>query len=326
MSNIVSSKGFSSSYRGSNAPGAYYQILTSDFGATAPAAPVLAYNAGSGSLATGTAHVKVTWITAEGISAPSLDAAVAVSASTGAVTVTQPTVPTNGATVIGWQIYSQGSAGVLLNVAAVSTTPPPVSIPTTSGPETGFLVATTSVRIGVYGTGAAVPASDSSGIQPALPSVPAAGTGTSAGGSADYYFIVPNSGSQWKNYKAVDVIRPDSVVETAGISASFPFDCQSPLYPGATPGASTYTQVSVAPNTYMVMNGNLFISTQTGSQNTASTFVGAAAFNVSKGTTVTDGSVTWLALGKATLVHARFENTGNAAATPTAQEYDIFQF
>lgn len=326
MANIRGSRGYDSSYRGSNAPGAFYQILTSDFGEPAPAAPVLAYNAGSGSLATGTAHVKVTWITAEGISLPSADAAVAVSASTGAVTVTQPTVPTNGATIIGWQIYSQGSSGVLLNTVAASTTPSPVTLATTEGSETGFAIATTSVRIGVYGTGAVVPAVDQSGIQAPLPSVPAAGTASAAGGSADYYFIVPNSGSLWKNYKPVDVARPDSVVETAGISAAFPFDCQSPLYPGATPGASTYTQVSVAPGTYVVMNGILFQAIQTGSQNTAATFVGAAAFNVAKGTQVTDGSVTWLCLGKATLVHARFENTGNAAAIPAAQEYCLFQF
>lgn len=325
MAQITGSRGYDSSYRGSNAPGAFYAVYTSDFGEPAPAAPVLAYNAGSGSLATTTAHVKVTWITAEGVSLPSADAAVQVSASTGAVTVTQPTVPTNGATIIGWQIYSQGSTGTLLNTAAASATPSPTTFVTSAGTVTGFPVATTSVRIGVYGTGAVVPTIDQSGIQPALPSVPSVSGTNNA--YADYYFIVPNSGSLWKNYKPVDVIRPDSVVETAGISASFPFECQSPLYPGATPGTSTYTQVSVAPNTYMVMNGLLFVSTQTGSQNIAATFIGSAAFAVAKGTTVTDGSVTWLCLGKATLVHARFENSDTQANhIPTAQEYDLFQF
>lgn len=325
MSNITGSRGFNSAYRGSNAPGAFYAVFTGDFGEPAPAAPSLTYHAGSGSLATGTAHVKVTWITAEGISLPSVDAAVQVSASTGAVTVAQPTVPTNGATVIGWQIYSQGSATTALNTTG--TAPAPAPIATSEGPETGFPVATTSVLLEAYGTGGAVPTIDASGAQPALPSVPASGTATAAGGSADYYFIVPNSGSQWKNYKVVGVERPDSVVETAGISASYPFDCQSPLYPGATPGAATYTQVSVAPGTYMVMNGILFVASQTGSQNTAATFVGAAAFqNIAKGSTVTDGSVIWTSLGRATLVHARFENTGNAAAIPAAQEYDLMQF
>jgi hypothetical protein len=326
MSNIVSSKGYSSSYRGSNTPGAFYQVLTSDFGANAPAAPTLTLRAATGTLASSTANVKITWITAEGVSLPSVNAAIVISGANDGLTVAIPAIPTNGATVIGWQVYSQGSTGaVLLDSASTSTVPSPISITTTQGVVTGFPIATTSIFLNSYGTGAGVPTVDLSGIQPALPSVPAAGSATAAGGSADYYFIVPNAGSQWKNYKPVGVMRPDSVAETAGISASYPFDCQSPLYPGATPGASTYTQVSVAPGTYMVMGGNLFVATQTGSQNIAASFIGAAAFQVTKGTTVTDGSVTWYCLGKATLVHARFENTGNAAAIPTAQEYDLYE-
>lgn len=325
MANIVSSKGYSSSYRGSSAPGAYYQILTSDFGEPAPAAPSLTLHTGTGTLASSTAFVKVSWITAEGESLPSALAAVSVSAANSGVTIAQPTVPTNGAPIIGWKVYSQASSGELLNAASTSTVPAPASIATTEGAEIGFPIATTSVFLNSYGLGAVPPTVDFSGAQPALPSVPADGSATAAGGSADYYFIVPNSGSLWKNYKSVGVMRPDSVVETVGISASYPFDCQSPLYPGATAGTSTFTQVSVAPGTYMVMNGNLFVATQTGSQNIAATFIGGAAFNVSKGTTVTDGSVTWYCLGKATLVHARFENSGNAVAIPVAQEYDLFQ-
>lgn len=325
MGNIVSSKGYSSSYRGSNAPGAFYQVLTSDFGANAPAAPSLTLRGATGTLASSTAFVKITWITAEGISLPSAQAAISVSAANDGLTVTIPAVPTNGATVIGWQVYSQASAGVLLDSAATSTVPAPQNIATTQGVVIGFPIATTSIFLNSYGTGAAVPNIDLSGIQPALPSVPAAGAATAAGGSADYYFVVPNSSSLWKNYKNVDVARPDSTVETVGITANYPFDCQSPLYPGATPGSSAFTQVSVAPGTYMVLNGLLFVASQSGSQNIAAAFIGAAAFNVAKGTTVTDGSVTWYCLGKATLVHARFENAGNAAAIPVAQEYDLFQ-
>lgn len=326
MANIASTKGYNSSYRGSNAPGAFYQVLTSDFGASAPGAPTLTLRSGTGTLASSTAFVKLTWITAEGVSLPGTLAAISVTAANDGLTVAIPSVPTNGATVIGWQIYSQASSGVLLDQAATSSVPAPQNIVTTQGVVVGYPIATTSVFLNSYGTGAAVPNIDLSGIQPALPSVPAAGTASAAGGSADYYFIVPNAGSQWKNYKMVDVARPDSVVETAGISVSFPWDCQSPLYPGATPGSSAYTQVSVAPGTYMVMNGNLFVASQAGSQNIAAAFIGAAAFAVAKGTTVTDGSVTWYCLGKATLVHARFENTGNAAAIPAAQEFDLMQF
>lgn len=327
MANIVSSKGYSSSYRGSNTPGAYYQILTSDFGANAPAAPTLTLRGATGTLASSTANVKITWITAEGESIASPAAAISISAANDGLTVALPAVPTNGATVIGWRVYSQGSTGApLLDSAATSTVPAPTAIATTQGSLLGYPIATTSIFLNSYGTGAGVPNIDLSGVQPALPSVPAANAGAAPGGSADYYFIVPNSGSQWKNYKSVGLMRPDSVVETSGITLNFPLDCQSPLYPGATAGSSAFTQVSVAPGTYMVMNQNLFVASQTGSQNIAAAFIGAAAFNVAKGTTVTDGSVTWYCLGKATLVHGRYENATTTAAIPVAQETDLFQF
>ncbi len=323
MANISSSTGYSSSYRGSNTPGAFYQVLTSDFGELAPGVPALTVRTASGTITSTTSNIRITWITAEGVSLPSTATGILVNSADGGVSIVEPTVPTNGATVIGWQIYSQGSTGApLLNTAGI--VPAPQTFVTTSGSVVGFPVNTTTVFQNSFGTGAGVPTINQSGIQPALPSVPADGAATTTGGSADYYFIVPNSGSQWKNYKSVGVMRPDSVVETTGISQSFPYDCQSPLYPGATPGASTYTVAAVAVGTYMVMNGTLFISTSV-AQTTAATFIGGAAFNVSKGTTVTDGTVTWLCLGKATLVHTRFENSGNAAATPTAQEYDLFQ-
>lgn len=323
MANITSSRGYSSSYRGSNDPGAFYQILTSDFGEPIPGAPTLTVRTASGTITSTTANVQLTWITAEGVSLPSTSTGILVNSADGGVSIVEPTVPTNGAAVVGYQVYSQGSTGApLLNTAGV--VPAPQTFVTTQGSVVGFPVASTTLFLNSFGTGAGVPAIDRSGIQAALPSVPAYNAGAAPGGSADYYFVVPNAGSQWKNYKSVGVMRPDSVVETSGISAAYPFDCQSPLYPGATPGAATYTQVAVTPGTYMVMNGNLFISTLA-TNSTAATFVGGAAFNVSKGTTVTDGSVTWLCLGKATLVHTRWENSTSSAATPTAQEYDLFQ-
>jgi len=83
---------------------------------------------------------------ASGVSLPSAEASVTVSASSGAVTVTQPTVPTNGASCYCWQIYSSGTTGTeLLNTVAASSTPSPVVIPTTEGSETGYLIATTSL-------------------------------------------------------------------------------------------------------------------------------------------------------------------------------------
>ena len=319
MANITGTKGYNSSYRGSNPPGAFYAIYTSDFGEPAPAAPSLTYEAGTGSLATGTAHVKVTWITAEGVSLPSADAAVAVSASTGGVLIAQPTVPTSGATIIGWQVYSQGSSGTLLNTVAASTVPAPSTIVTNGGNVTGFPIATTSVVLDVYGTGAVVPTIDASGIQTAYPSI-------AANTTVDYYYIVPNAASQWKTYKAVDFIQPDSVTQTVGIVLGGNMDFVQPLYPGATPGVSTYTSVSVNNGVYMVMNGYLFQATQAGAGTTATAFIGWAAFKTTEGATTTDGTVTWTSKGKAGLVRAHFGNITAGALVPATQQVDLFQF
>ena len=325
MANISSSRGFNSSYRGAQGPSAFYEVLTSDFGAPAPGVPTLTYFNTSGSIASSTASFKITWITQEGVSAASAEASVNVSSSSGGgVNVVHPTVPTGGQTVIGWQIYSATASGAeKLDNAATSSSPAPVSITTNSGIVTGYLVNTTTVLVENVGSGSGVPAIDQSGIQPALPSVAGAST-------ADYYFIVPNSGSLWKTFKPVYTDRPDEITETSGISISLPLDCYSPLYPGATPGSGStggtnYTQVSVAPGTYMVMNQTLFVANQTGSQNTAATFIGGSAFAVSKGTVVTDGSVTWLCLGKAVLVKARFNNVTASAATPTPMIYCLYE-
>ena len=321
MANITGSKGYDSSYRGSNTPGAFYAVYTGDFGEPAPAAPSLAYNAASGSLAVGTAHVQVTWITTEGPTLASSAAVIESSSAAGQVVVSQPTgVPTNGATVIGWQVFSQGSSGVLLNTTG--TAPAPQSIAVNGGNVTGFLVTTTQVSINTYGTGAVVPAYDQSGIQPPLPAV-------SNLSSSDYDFIVPNSGSLWKVYKPVQFARPDGTAETANIGISANMDCIQPLYPGATPGSSTYTRTGVGNGTFMVMNGVLFEAVQLSTGTTAGTFIGGSAFaGIAKGSTVTDGTVTWLSFGKAALVRAHFLNTGSSAsgtATPVAQEYDLFE-
>lgn len=305
------SKGFDSSYRGSNAPGAYYHIAASDFGSAAPVLVNgdLAYNAGAGSLAMSTAHVQITWITAEGESLPSAEATVSVSASTGAVTVTHEAAPTNGATVIGWRVYSSATMGSEeLQVNANSTTQVQTNFTTTQGVLKGFPIATAAVQILIYGTGATVPVTDQSGIQTALPSV-------GANATKNYFAVVPNSGSQWKTYKAVDFMRPDGTQEAAGISLS-QLDCIQPLYPG--------TSQSVSAGAYMVMNGYLFVAAVGGT--TAATFIGFSKFNLTKAATTTDGTVTWESLGKAALIRFLFSNASGSAATPVAQTYDIFEF
>lgn len=309
----------------SNAPGAYYNIAASDFGAPVPAAPSVTYHAGSGSLATSTAHVEVTWITANGVSLPSPATLTSIPAATGGATVLEPTVPTTGAKVIGWQIYSNSTAGVLLNSASTSTSPAPVAIATTEGVEIGFLVGTTSVLLEVYGAGAAPASTDFSGIQPELPLI-------TAQTSVDYYAIVPNTGSQWKQQKSVDFMNSDGIPETLGIVLNH-LDFIQPVYPGAAnepqgganPPSATYTQASVAPGTWMVMNGYLYEAVQAASASTATTFIGGSAFNTSKGSTTTDGSVTWLAYGKAGLIRFDFSNVTSGSLTPAARSYDLFQ-
>ncbi len=246
------------------------------------------------------------------------------SATAYGVKVTQPTVPTNGQTIIGWRIYSAYATNTELLNTQVDTT----NFTTTRGTIAGIAISSNSsaqTTILVVGSGASAPVYNLSGLQQPLPSI-AGNTGV------DYYAIVPNSGSQWKQQKSVDWMNPDGIPETLGIVLNH-LNFVQPVYPGAAnppqgganPPSSTYTQVSVGNGAYMVMNGNLFVAVQATSASTATTFVGGAAFNVSRGTAVADGSVSWLALGKAGLVRFSFDNVTSSAATPTAREYDIFQ-
>jgi hypothetical protein len=161
---------------------------------------------------------------------------------------------------------------------------------------------TVTVPVGVPGT---------TGIQNPLPLIPAEST-------ADYLFVIPNMGSQWKVQKSVDYDRPQGLIEPAGIAIDN-VDCISPEYPGV----STAVTASYAVSSYFVMNGYLFQATTGGT--TATTFIGFNAFNLTKGATTTDGTVVWTSHGKAVLVRARFANYSTTPATPVAQEYDFWE-
>lgn len=313
-----SQRGYNSSARTALNPRAFYEVFGTDFGATAPAAPSLAYNSGAGSLAEGTAYVKITWITAQGESLPSAEASQAIAAGSGAVTITQPTVPTNGQTVVGWRVYSADATGAeALNAATNSTTQAQQSFTVSNGSGgtstiSGFPISTTAVQVLIYGAGASVPLVDRSGIQNALPSV-------GANTSVDYVLVVPNQGSEWRQQSAVSYIRPDGTAETVGISIGG-VDVINPLYPGTSTNVTAGTGVS----SYIVLNGYLYQATTSGE--TTSTFIGPGAFNQSRGATTTDGSVVWTSLGKASIVRIRFVNSTDSAAVPAAQEYDLFTF
>src|SRR5271155_1776779 len=229
MPNPSTSRGYLSSARTANQPSAYYEVVQTDFGQVGFAgALALAYNAGVGSLAATTARVAITWVTAAGEGAISAENTVVISASSGAFTVTQPTVPTNGATVIGWRVYSSsGAAGTpLLNAASTSTTQVQSTL---TGTVVGFPVATTSVQVLIYGAGQAEPTTDAS-IQTPLPSV-------GANTSVDYFFRVPNSASLWRTQKDPQFMRPQGIADPAGIGLG-QVDVVAPLYPGTSQSVS----------------------------------------------------------------------------------------
>jgi hypothetical protein len=146
-------------------------------------------------------------------------------------------------------------------------------------------------------------------LQPSLAAVGGAS-------SALQYIVVPNSGSQWKVYKAVDFMRPDGVQDPTGLALTR-MDCISPEYPG------TGVAVTSGSNTWFVMNGYLFLCTTSGT--TATTFIGFSAFNTTKGGTTTDGTAVWTCYGKAVLVTATFVNATAGSLTPATQSYDLFE-
>lgn len=314
---MAGSKGYDSRAYVSNAPGAFYVVYSGDFGATVPGAPTLTYEAASGSFASETVYVEVTWVTAEGESPAGVSQAVGITSAEGAIKVAQPTVPTNGAAVIGWRIYentsSGGSGGPVLVLAANSYT---AQVTEGSTPNS-YPVATTTVYLKSQSVSTVVPPGvDQSGIQPALPSIASDAT-------VDYYFIVPNTGSQWKQQKKVQYMRSDGTVDPSGIQIS-QMDFIQPDYPGTliTSGTSQANWV-VTVGSWMVMNGYLFQATVGGA--VAATFIGWSAFNTTKGATTTDGSVTWTSFGKAGVIRTVFGNLSGSSAVPAAQAYEFFQ-
>jgi len=312
------SKGYNTRAYISGAPGAFAVIGTSDFGVTSGGTgPALTPSASGGSLATTTARVAVAWVTANGISLVTAETTASVTGATGSVSVAKPTTPTTtGAPIIGWLLYSSsGGAGTpLLNSAGTVQTQ--INLVTSQGTFKGFALATTTVVIQIYGTGAGEPAVDTSGIQPGLPLV-------AANSTSDYYAFVPNTGSQWKVQKSVQYMNSDALANPTGIVLSN-IACTQPVYPGTaiTSGTSQANWVVTA-GSWMVLNGYLFQATVGGA--VAATFIGFAAFNLTTGKTTTDGSVTWTSFGKAALLRFRFGNTSGTAATPVATAYELFQ-
>lgn len=305
------SKGYASSARVSNEPGGYAEVLQTDFGVQGGTLGALSAGT-SGSLATTTARVAITWITTQGESGISSEQTVGVTGPNGDVIVTKPTTPSGTATVLGWRVYSSsGAAGTELLQLAGSTTQAQQNFSTTQGTLAGYPLTQTTVQINVYGAGSAIPLADLSGIQPALPSV-------GANTTVDYFFRIPNAGGRWKIQKSVEWMRPQGLAEPGGITVG-PMDVLSPLYPGT----GQVVTASISAPVYFVMNQVLFVATASGT--TAATFLGFSNFNQNYLGVTTDGTVKWVCLGRQILVRAHFGNASASPATPVAQEYDLFE-
>jgi hypothetical protein len=307
------SKGYTSSARVSSHPGAYIEIPATDFGV---AGGTLANpgNVGSGgSLANGSIFDKITWITAEGESGPSTEGTVTVTGGpNGSITVVKPATPTNGATVLGWRVYTSSTTNTeLLNAAANSTTEVQQNFVTAQGTLAGFPLTTTTVHVLILGAGQAIPLVDFSGAQAALPAIPVNTT-------VDYFFRVPNTGSQWKVQKTVEWMRPQGLAEPGGVLVG-PMDPVAPVYPGTSQSVTA----SIATPVYMVIGGYLFVASATGT--TAATFIGFSAFNINTFGVTTDGTVKWTCLGRRILVRCHFGNNTGGVLTPVTQEYDLFE-
>lgn len=307
------SRGYNSSARMSPAPGAQvHQVFSTDFGQAIPGT-FTASDVGSGGSLNATGYLKISWVTAAGESLPSAEVTRTVSGGpSGSISIAQPTVPTNGATVVGWRLYAGTVSGTnYLATTTAQVTQAQTNFTTNAGVIAAFPVATTPLVLKVYPTSGSVPkVVDASGNQQPLPALLTATT-------ADYNFIIPNSCNQWRVQKLTNYMTPSDTAETAGIVLQG-VDCASPVYPGVSTGVTQGT------SSYFVMNGYLFWATASGT--TAATFIGFSAFNITPGGTTTDGTVTWTCIGKAVLVRAHFANVSASTATPVAQQYDFFQF
>lgn len=298
--------------------GAWYPVARSDWGVLAPGtigtaftAAKLTNNGSGGSLATSTGAFKITFVTAIGESLPSAEATISVTGGpSGSVTVSISGLTlnqTNGQPVIGWRVYSGNGAGneaanitsAGLNAQALT------SLTTQRGAVISYIpIATTSVTVQVYGTGATVPVVDTSGIQlAALPNV-------AANSTSDQQIKIPVT---FNTSKGTQVFRPNATADPTGVSLDA-LDIVAPLYPG--------TGQSVTAGALIVINNTLWQATVGGT--TAGTVPNFSGITTLYGT-LTDNTVTWTNLGRWHVATLRWSNSSGSAAQATANEYDFWQ-
>lgn len=307
--------------RGANPVAAYYPVARQDWGVLAPGTTGTAFSAGAnlaasasgGSLATTTGAFKIGWVTANGESLPSIEATVSVTGATGSVVVSLATIGAqntgaqlNAAAIIGWTVYSGSGAGnELKNITSAGLNGQALStITTPGGAVISYIpIATTSVTVQVYGTGAAPPVVNTSGIQYALPAI-------TTNVTSDLFIKVP---VPFKVGSPVLLGRPNATADAAGISLQA-VDCVAPLWAAST---------AFNAGDFIVVNNNLFqctVAGTTGALAAVPNFAGTAQFK-----TVTDNTATWTNLGRWHLLRLRFANLSGSTAQPTANEFDFSQ-
>jgi hypothetical protein len=308
---------------------AYYPVARQDWGLLAPGTTGTAFSAGAnlaasasgGSLPTSTGAFKVTWVTNNGESLPSVEATVSVTGATGSVTVSLATMnqnngsgsgvtsQTNAAAIIGWNVYSgNGSGNELRNATSAGLTGQALSTLTLpSGATLTYIpIAVTSVIVQLYGAGAAPPVFNGSGVQQSLPNL--AGSGTT-----DIQIKVP---VPFNIARPLLWARPNAVADAGGISLDA-VDVVAPLWPQST----VISAAQVAAGFFIVIGNQLFQAIVAGT--TAASvpnFAASAKFG-----TVTDNTVTWLNVGRWHLITMRWSNASATPGQPVANEFDFWQ-
>jgi hypothetical protein len=297
-------------------------VRSTDWGVLPPGATGTAFSAGAnltnvgsgGSLANGNTFFKITWVTANGESLPSVEASVTVTGGpSGSVTVALASVGSTNAgaqalaaPIIGWNIYSSTTTGTeLLNKDANSLSVTLSSQVLPNGTVMTFIpIATTSAAVKIVGNGAAPPTHNSTGVQLPLPNI-------GANNSSDLFLVV---GRHFRPQKEVNWIRPSSSADAGGLLVSL-MDCVAPLWASGTS--------MTADTSYIIVNSTVFVCVVSGTS--AGSIPAGLTTRPAKGSTVVDNAATWLSLGEAALVRIRFSNTTGSAGQPIAQEYDVFQ-